>query len=523
MEFINKNILLVAITALLSVILSIWSIQLDPIVNMDAALYLSAAQEFINGDIKDAFALYKWPFYSALVAATHSISGLSIQNSAYLLNTLLQAIASIGFLACVHALGANKRTLIIAALVILFFPSISKYRSFIIRDAGFIACYLWAIFFLLRGLNTQQISSFVFSGAAILLGVVFRIEAIAPLAVIPMYLFYLHSKTNIARYAWLLSTIITSLALFCGLSIWLFGEASTLSSNSISSFFTNSMQHALDSLSSRVEVIREKVLNILSQQYAPMVLFISVSLIVIYEPIRRLAFFYAYLAWYAIRHKLVFNKQVIQKTFYALCIIQIALIAIFTTINMFLVSRHTLALVLTILLLAPFSIEHLLKKWQQRANEASKSITWKVPILIILLFAISLEGLDVRTNKHDIINAGAWVKETVDPKHSLYSSSGLLMHYADRKPAYYNLQFNWKEADFLMVTNKIFDFDFAVIEIKQSDNSAQDYLNQKLNGEPIAKRNLYSDKLLLIYDLRKPSQDKPINKLIDSNYLKIQP
>jgi len=514
-EFINKNTILIVITAFFSTLLAVWSIYVDPIINMDATLYLSAAEEFSDGEIHNALRLYKWPFYSALIAAIHSISGISILNSAYLLNILLQAIAAIGFLACVNALGGNKRTLIIAALIILLFPSISKYRAFIIRDTGFIACYLWAIFYLLRGLNNQQISSFIFSGIAMLLAVFFRIEAIAPLVIIPLYLLYLQSKTNISRYLWLLLTIISSLVLFCGLSIWLFGEVSMLRGSSVSGFFTESMQQALESLTFRVEIIREKVLNILSQKYAPMVLVITVLLIIIYEPIRRLAFLYAYLAWYAIRHKLVLNTQLIRKIFFALCAIQLALMAIFATINMFLVSRHTLALVLTILLLTPFSLEHLLNQWQIRNN---KIIKWSIPALAFLLLVIGIEGLDVRTNKKDIIEAGRWVSETVDYNYSLYSNNGLLMHYADRKPAYYNLQFNWKEADFLIATNKIFDFDYAVIEVKQNDAGAESYLSQKLLSSPIAKRNLHSDKLLLVYDMRKVSPSQSLN----SEYLKIR-
>ena len=514
MEFINKNLILIAITAFFSALLSIWSVYVDPIINMDATLYLSAAQEFTNGKIENAFALYKWPFYSALIAGIHSLSGLSLQSSAHLINGVLQAITSIGFLACIHAIGGNKRTLLIAALVILLFPSISKYRAFIIRDAGFIACYLWALYYLLRGLNSYRPVFFILSGITMIFGTLFRIEAVAPLTIIPAYLLYLHSKTAVFRGLWLLLTTTFSLVLFCGLSIWLFGEASIIRSVGLADFFANSMQQALNSLNLRIEIIQDKVLNIFSEKYAPMVLIITVILIVAYETIRRLAFFYAYLAWYALRHKLVLNHKLIRKTFFALCIIQLALMAIFATINMFLVSRHTLALVLTVLLLTPFSIDHLLKKWQTGNDKSAK---WSVPVLIVFLLAIGIDGLNVRTNKHDIVQAGEWVKENIDPRYSLYSNNGLLMHYANRKPAYYNLQFNWEEADFMMVTNQIFDFDFVVFEIKRSDTKAEEYINQKLLNTPFAKRKLHSNKLLLIYDLRQQSP----NQALDSSYLKI--
>jgi len=224
--------------------LTMWAITVDPIVNPDAILYFSVADEFALGNFSNAFTLYKWPFYSGFIAFVQAITGLSTQNSAYLLNSILYIIAVFGFLACVHALGANQRTLVIAAILILLFPSLNKYRAFIIRDAGFIAFYLWMIFHLIQGINKQQFSNFVWASVFIVLATLFRIEAIVPLLILPVYLQYLRSRGN-KRIFWMLMTGVVSFGVFIGMSVWLFGEHASRTDSGLTGFFSAAIDHAI--------------------------------------------------------------------------------------------------------------------------------------------------------------------------------------------------------------------------------------------------------------------------------------
>ena len=65
---LQDNKLLFLCTAIVSFGLTFWAISVDPVVNPDALLYLSAADELKQGNIGNAFELYKWPFYSFVIA-----------------------------------------------------------------------------------------------------------------------------------------------------------------------------------------------------------------------------------------------------------------------------------------------------------------------------------------------------------------------------------------------------------------------------------------------------------------------
>ena len=516
---LQNNKLLFLCTVIVSFGLTFWAVSVDPIINPDALLYLSAAEEFKQGNINNGLALYKWPFYSFAIAAVQTITGLSAQTSTYLFNATMHALAMLGFLACVHALGGNKKTLVIAAILILLFPSFNKYRSFIIRDAGFIAFYLWSLYHLFLAVKTEQAYRYAISFILIFIATLFRIEAVAFLAIVPLYLLYANSNSKAASRLWLSLTITGSLALFFGISIWLFGEQTQATKPGFLGLFQGSMEQLTNSLNAKLEVIREQLLNEFSQQFAPAVLIITVLCISLYEPLRRLSYIFAFFSWHALKERLVLQEKNLLHVFYVVCLLQIALLLVFTLINMFLVSRHTVALVLTILLLAPFSLEYFWNKWQQRHTTDIGHSKWKLPLLALLFILIAIDGLDLKTNKPEIKAAGQWVGEQIDENSHVYSNLPLVLHYAGKQPANYNLQFNWRELDNFLVTKRIFDFDYAAISVTKNVNETRDYISGQLEMQPTIEKVFDEKRLILIYDLREEKDKLPF----DNRYLKIQP
>ena len=514
---LQDNKLLFLCTAIVSFGLTFWAISVDPVVNPDALLYLSAADELKQGNIGNAFELYKWPFYSFVIAAVQTITGTTAQTSAYLFNGAMHAMAMLGFLACVHALGGNKKTLFIAALLILFFPSFNKYRSFIIRDAGFIAFYLWSLYHLFIAIKTEQICRYIFAFILIFIATLFRIEAIALLAIVPLYLFYANSSSKSASRFWLFLSILGSLVLFFGISIWIFGEQSKATQPGLLGLLQGSMEQLANSLDFKLSMIRQQLLNEFSYKFAPAVLIITVLCISVYEPLRRLSYIFAYFSWHALKERLVLQEQNLRHIFYVICLLQLALLMVFTLINMFLVSRHTVALVLTILLLAPFSLEYFWNKWQQRNTSNIGSSKWQLPLLALLLGATAIDGLDVKTNKPEIKAAGRWVAQQVADDTHVYSNLPLVLHYAGRRPANYNLQFNWREFDDLLVTYRIYNFDYTAISLTKNVDETREYISRQLNMKPTAEKLFGKKRTILIYDLR-AIKDKPT---FDNRYLKI--
>ena len=149
-DFFSQYFRLSLVTAVASLILSAWSVWADPIVNNDGVYYFRAAEQILYGEWGEAISVYSWPFYPAFIAYLSKFTGVDIVSAAYVLNALLCVVVVTGFLFVVYALGGDRNTLIAAAIVVLAFPTLNKFRPFIIRDIGYLAFYLWSIGFLFR-------------------------------------------------------------------------------------------------------------------------------------------------------------------------------------------------------------------------------------------------------------------------------------------------------------------------------------------------------------------------------------
>ena len=61
-------------------------------INDDSVLYFEVARLFSLGEWSAANALFNWPFYPALLAGFHQISGASFQLSAQILNIVFCSV-----------------------------------------------------------------------------------------------------------------------------------------------------------------------------------------------------------------------------------------------------------------------------------------------------------------------------------------------------------------------------------------------------------------------------------------------
>ena len=147
-EALDKN--LYKITFLISLLLSALAVAVDPVVNNDGVWYLSVAKVFASGQLSEAIRLdvaYQWPFYPFLIGSLTGLTGLDVELSAWLLNALFASAATVAFVAISRELGGDRQTRLFAALIILTIPLLNDYRSFVIRDIGYWACYTWGLFY----------------------------------------------------------------------------------------------------------------------------------------------------------------------------------------------------------------------------------------------------------------------------------------------------------------------------------------------------------------------------------------
>ncbi len=167
------------VTAIISLLLSWLAVTLNDQPNHDAYEYVRAAEIFLQSGMADAYAHYQWAHYSVLLAGVHTLTGLDIFTAAHLLNALLFALISVGFVNLVAAATPSRRVVWLAALIILIFPALNESRSLIVRDTGFLAFSLLAMLQLLRYWLTLRLRHAVLFVLTCLLAALFRPEAIA--------------------------------------------------------------------------------------------------------------------------------------------------------------------------------------------------------------------------------------------------------------------------------------------------------------------------------------------------------
>ena len=220
----NRDIYAFSIAA--SILISIWSVFADPVINQDGVHYLLAAGDFTRGDFAAGLSLFKWPAYALLIALISKVTPLGVEASAHLLNALFFASLVGAFLVTVRQLGGTRTTLICAALVLLLFPSLNKFRPFIIRDAGYLSFYMWSLVFLLQHAQTRDSKSLIFGLALLGVAGLFRVEAFALAAMIPLMLFGIRAQSTWHKRAyWLAGATLTGVVSI-GLVLWVFGAES---------------------------------------------------------------------------------------------------------------------------------------------------------------------------------------------------------------------------------------------------------------------------------------------------------
>lgn len=418
---------LVLFMVLANITLSIWCLYLDPVINIDGIIYISVAELFLDGQFEQVLDNLSWPFYSFFIASIAKITTLDAEHAAILLNTLLITSTTLAFVCIVSLLSNNNRRIIfIAAVIIILLPSISKYRSFIIRDFGYISFYLWSLYFIFRYCvewKKQYLLGWLLCAG---LSSLFRFEGIIFILIAPYFLFLFTARAIPHRKKLILALSTILVAASGALLYWYINDK-----------YTDSVEVARlagKNINSIYDLFIANIQTRLGDR--PLTLFNFSSLIfssvgdVSKELIRRMAIFYLIFAIYAYVKKLAMRDKLQRKIWLCYIAINLVLLCGFSFSNSFFVSRYTMATVLTLLILAPFTIDQLLRSLSHNQLFKKSAICF----LFLLLTLVSIEGLDVRTNKLFVKDAGLWVKENLQDKARIYSNDKIAMYYARRGP-----------------------------------------------------------------------------------------
>tara|TARA_R110002072_G_scaffold136124_3_gene278349 strand:+ start:58805 stop:60325 length:1521 start_codon:yes stop_codon:yes gene_type:complete len=174
------------LTVLISLLLSWLAVTLDSLPNDDTYTYLRAAESVLQNGIPAAYQHHQWANMSVLMAAIHSVTGLSLLQSAYFISAAMFALLSLGFVNLVAAIAPSRRVVWLAMLVIFSYPQINEFRAYIIRDIGFLAFSVTAIVQLIHYNRTLLMRHSVLFIASCFAAALFRPEALLFMFIAPV-------------------------------------------------------------------------------------------------------------------------------------------------------------------------------------------------------------------------------------------------------------------------------------------------------------------------------------------------
>jgi hypothetical protein len=486
-----------------NIALSVWAIRLDPVINNDGVTFLGLAQWILAGNWQAAFDYYNWPFYSIFIAAVASITSLSIEHSAHLLNSLFIISLSWAFVSIVAELSDNnRRIIVIAIIVILFFPSITKYRAFIIRDFAYLSCYLWSLYFLIRFCRTPNKLLFGLWLVFAVLSCLFRFEGIAFILLAPYFLLLFTTPKMASQRGKLALVSVGLLSVSLGLLYWYINDKyapminrAQLQGDQINSFVDLFIANTQEKLGGK-DMSVWNYLGVIAQNIGN----------VCYELFRRMGVFYLLFAIFAYYKKLGLQEQLTRRIWLVYVFANLAMLMVFGLYNTFLASRYTMATALTLLILAPFVIDLILR--------AFKNIAWwkrlSSGLAIVVLVLVSLEGLDVRTNKHHLRESADWISSNLPPEARIYSNNRVLIHYAEQSSdqklahAYNNLQLYY-----YLNHGILRDFDYMALSYNENSKT-EDVYRQTLGfkfGMPVHINSGEKGQHVLVFEI--PPRQKP--------------
>ena len=497
---IDKWLVFVVIS--ISLLLSIWANMADDILNNDGVEYLKSSRAILSGDWVTAVETYKWPFYSACIALVSKLSGLSLTLSAYALNAFFFVWLALAFVGLVRLAGGRRSTLWFAVLVILAFPTINKFRPYLIRDPAFLALFLSACYafflYVLKGQRRHNLIAVTLFLAATL----FRLEGLIYLFLTQSYILNQRFKGQSSRWPYIVFLSVFAVMLLMFMSWWQFSSTDDLGYASIFThpvvFMETAWEQILQPIEKRLDVVGKYILVGYSESYSVLVLFLSALSLVLLKVVHSLYYLYFILLLIAWRRGWLFPVSGFYQPWRYLVLASLVILFVFVVAQWFLTTRYALPAALLLLMAAPFVLD---KGYQSlQGNTRNKWLFWLAIFLIVLS---GFKSLDLSTKKHYLKAAAEWMTQNIPANASIYTNDRILGHYLDRdaKIGYYWPDWKFFKAEAMFARR---NQQFGAINVKHTDPEYIKNLPILLRRQFIAEFVNEKGTRVMIFNFREP-------------------
>ena len=455
-------------------------------INPDSVLYLEAAKHIVIGDIRGAYQIFNWPFYALCIGMVSKLTTFNVHLSAQLLNMVFFGVATASFLKIIQLAGGKNLALFAGAL--LLFGNlyiVGDVLEMLMRDEGFWAFYLTSLVFFIRFYQQKKISDALLWQVTAIIAVLFRIEAITFLLLLPL-VFIVDSQLNyrqrvinlIKTYSIsLLSLLIIFIAINTvdSLSIKNFGRLQEVFSMDLWSIFSQNLMN-------KSVIMSDQVLGHYLDEYAVSGLLLTFAYVIIVKNLTTLGLVSVVLIGMYLKNKFDLINSDVKRVLAATAIICLLNMALIITKVFVLSSRYVVALTLILLIVSALYLGYLFKEVTERSNK--RTILIVSIVTIIMCLSIFKNVLSKGGGYNYTQAAVTWVKARHDKQRVFYEDSR--MRYYAGEPFIGSGVYHFGSIN--LGTDNLHQYDYLVFKFGVHDQHKKKMLLQSLPEYKEVKR-----------------------------------
>jgi hypothetical protein len=407
------------------------------VINPDGVLYLQTAQVYWKDGWNAAIHLYPWPFYSVLIAWVAHGFHCSMEYAAYSINVIFQTLTCVGFikLASKTRGSEDKRWILFAAFIILFYPTLNSQRDLIARDFGYWAFSLWGWFYLICLIETESYWDAFKFNLMMLSASLFRLEGVIMLLLGPLAIFGVSFLPFLRRGKLFLQVYIVPSFIFVCITLFLLQTHKPEMLGRLVDFTTQAhscIDLILQMVMQAKTAIATHVLTPLSVDGALTILLCGLMGLYFKTLIITLTFFYSLLVVLAMYKKLFIPSLAARPILYVAIALNIGITLIFLMQHLFVDRRYLFGLCLLLLLWVPGSLLWIYERARQERS-------WFFLGVLSLPLWIALTALhNFGPSKSYLRMAGYWIHNNLPSSASVYTNSPQVSFYAQRSFVIWN-------------------------------------------------------------------------------------
>lgn len=406
-----------------SMLVSLWLVAIDPIINRDAILYLRAAEAYLEQGLLASQALHGRPLLSICIGVLHQFTGLPLLVCGLLLNAAFYAVLVLACVSTVRALGGDRKTQLFAAGLILFHPIINEYRSSIMRDPAYWALLMVAVRELVLYLREPSLRHGLIWYLAIAAAAVFRFEGVLLALLLPAAVFASSSHPRRLQHSLALLAPVVAVSALAGWLMTRTGSSAVMFP--ALDYYLGQLADLGDDLAIIKEQTGQAMLRFTARDDAGVAVFAGLAATLLLNICRAVTWpLMALWLWGLVSGLIKPIDQRFRRLLWWHLLIAFAYLALFLISNRFVLERYSSVITLFVLLHLSFMLSVL---WQRARGG------WVRVALIVLLTGLAVDTLhnnDYR--KAYIRDAKQWLEANTPSDASLASNEMYIAYFSGR-------------------------------------------------------------------------------------------